>query len=93
MRYESWAFERIKNKPKCSVEPSMTCIPLRDDPICRACYEGCSAPREKGSAPLTPEKTNLSAKRGNHNSPPLDSSNIPPLEKGDGGGFKRGNYE
>jgi hypothetical protein len=38
--YEHWAIERLRKKETCKVERSMTCVPLRDDPICRACFEG-----------------------------------------------------
>ena len=38
--YEHWAIERLRKKKMCKVERSMTCIPLSDDPICRACFEG-----------------------------------------------------
>lgn len=39
MKYEVWAVERLKGRAKCAVEPSMTCIPLRGDPICMTCFE------------------------------------------------------
>lgn len=39
LKYERWATARLINKARCLVEKSMTCIPLRGDPICRACYE------------------------------------------------------
>jgi len=35
-----WAFEQLRAKTRCRVERSMTCLPLFNDPICRACYEG-----------------------------------------------------
>jgi hypothetical protein len=38
--YEHWAIERLRKKETCKVERSTTCVPLRDDPICRACFEG-----------------------------------------------------
>jgi hypothetical protein len=37
--YERWAMERLKCRKKCRVERAMSCVPLRDDPICRACFE------------------------------------------------------
>ncbi len=37
--YEWWSLKRLNEQPPCSVEPSMSCIPLRGDPICRACFE------------------------------------------------------
>jgi hypothetical protein len=39
LSYEEWAAERLREKSRCRVERSMTCIPLRSDPICRACHE------------------------------------------------------
>lgn len=35
--FERWALERLKAKPRCKVEKSFLCIPLRADPICGAC--------------------------------------------------------
>jgi hypothetical protein len=37
--FERWTLERLTERPRCSVEPSMSCIPLRGDPICMACFE------------------------------------------------------
>lgn len=39
MTYETWAMRQLRERPQCRVEGSMSCIPLRNDPICRACYE------------------------------------------------------
>ncbi|GAB4389025.1 MAG: hypothetical protein Kow0025_11860 [Thermodesulfovibrionales bacterium] len=39
MSYESWALERLMERPRCAVESSLRCLPLRNDPICAACYE------------------------------------------------------
>lgn len=51
MRYEIWAFEQLRGKNRCRIEHSMACIPLRNDPICKACYESSenmvSGPDEK----------------------------------------------
>lgn len=55
MRYEVWAIEQLRKKPRCRVEPSMKCIPLRNDPICNACYEG-SQTLAKGSTLRTGRK-------------------------------------
>lgn len=46
MSYEFWAVERLRKKETCKVERTMSCIPLRDDPICGACYEGEKAATE-----------------------------------------------
>ena len=48
MRYELWVVEQLRQKPPCRMEQSMTCIPLRNDPICRACYEAAVAFGEDG---------------------------------------------
>jgi hypothetical protein len=37
--FERWTLERLTERPRCSVEPAMSCIPLRGDPICMACFE------------------------------------------------------
>jgi hypothetical protein len=47
MSYEHWAIERLRNKDMCRMERSMTCVPLRDDPICLACFEGEEEARRK----------------------------------------------
>jgi hypothetical protein len=39
MTYETWAMRQIREGSRCKVEGSMSCIPLRNDPICWACYE------------------------------------------------------
>jgi hypothetical protein len=36
--YEHWAAQKLKERACCTVEPSLACIPLRDDPICRTCW-------------------------------------------------------
>ncbi|MCK4911800.1 MAG: hypothetical protein KAR83_09160 [Thermodesulfovibrionales bacterium] len=40
LSYERWVVGRLSIGTRCQVEPSMSCIPLREDPICRSCYEG-----------------------------------------------------
>jgi hypothetical protein len=37
--YELWAVGQLKEKKRCRVEGTMSCIPLRTDPICRGCFE------------------------------------------------------
>ncbi len=37
--YEEWSAGMIRGQDKCLVESSMHCIPLKDDPICKACYQ------------------------------------------------------
>ncbi|MBI4822642.1 MAG: hypothetical protein HY805_00200 [Nitrospirae bacterium] len=37
--FDRWAVEQIKERVRCRVERSMTCLPLKGDPICSACYE------------------------------------------------------
>lgn len=39
LSYEKWTLRRLAEKPRCNMEPSMSCIPLRGDPICMACFE------------------------------------------------------
>ena len=39
MGYEHWAVSRLRHRGPCRVEPGMSCIPLRDDPICMSCYD------------------------------------------------------
>ncbi len=39
LSYERWAVGRLSMGERCRVEASMSCIPLREDPICRSCYE------------------------------------------------------
>lgn len=41
LRYENWVLLRLQEAPPCSIEPQMSCIPLRDDPICMECYALC----------------------------------------------------
>jgi hypothetical protein len=36
--YEHWAAQKLRERARCAVEPSLACIPLRDDPICRTCW-------------------------------------------------------
>ena len=38
--YERWAVGRLSLGTRCTLETSMSCIPLREDPICRGCFEG-----------------------------------------------------
>lgn len=47
--YEHWAIERLRKKEACRVERSMTCVPLRDDPICRACFDGDQEVRSRNA--------------------------------------------
>jgi|Deesub1362A_J573_1020465.scaffolds.fasta_scaffold00740_30 hypothetical protein len=47
MKYEVWALEQLTQKVRCRVEKSMSCIPLRNDPICQACYESDKELEEK----------------------------------------------
>lgn len=37
--YEAWSIERLNTRAICAVETTMRCIPLREDPICRECFE------------------------------------------------------
>lgn len=37
-RFDLWVLERLTHKKPCKVEPSMSCLPLRDDPICSSCF-------------------------------------------------------
>jgi hypothetical protein len=39
LNYERWILSRLTERPRCSLESSMRCIPLRGDPICMACFE------------------------------------------------------
>ena len=41
--FSLWAIERLAERKMCKVERSLTCIPLKGDPICGACYEGDDA--------------------------------------------------
>lgn len=40
MTFYTWARQQMIKKELCKIEPSMVCIPLKEDPICQACYEG-----------------------------------------------------
>jgi hypothetical protein len=51
--YEEWAISRLREKCPCRVEPSMRCIPLREDMICMSCFE--SDKDSSGEAALGPE--------------------------------------
>jgi hypothetical protein len=53
LNYERWTLNRLTEKPRCSLEPSMNCIPLRGDPICMACFESdaIKEPKEKDDNP------------------------------------------
>jgi hypothetical protein len=37
--YEQWSTKQMQEGPRCRVEHSISCIPLRSDPICYACFE------------------------------------------------------
>ena len=37
--YDDWVVGRLRDRALCRVEPGMSCIPLREDPICRACFD------------------------------------------------------
>ena len=37
--YEQWSTEQMQEGVTCRVEHSISCIPLRSDPICNSCYE------------------------------------------------------
>lgn len=39
MTYDKWAINRLSKGLRCRVLDSMSCIPLRDDPTCRSCFE------------------------------------------------------
>jgi hypothetical protein len=45
--YEHWVVNRLRERVACAVEPPMRCIPLRNDPICLACYETANDTEEK----------------------------------------------
>ena len=46
LSYELWSVEQLKVKRRCRVERGISCIPLRSDPICRACYEADVEPED-----------------------------------------------
>ncbi len=47
LSYERWAVGRLSMGERCRVEASMSCIPLREDPICRSCFESsCEEARQ-----------------------------------------------
>ena len=47
LSYERWAVGRLSMGERCRVEVSMSCIPLREDPICRSCFESsCEEARQ-----------------------------------------------
>jgi hypothetical protein len=37
--YDRWASDQLGRRKRCRVDASISCIPLRGDPICRACYD------------------------------------------------------
>lgn len=37
--YEDWSLKQLTENQPCRVEPSTSCIPLREDPMCQACFE------------------------------------------------------
>lgn len=39
LSYEKWAVDRLSEGIKCRLLDSMACIPLREDPLCRGCFE------------------------------------------------------
>jgi|GEM_PF-2308295 hypothetical protein len=52
MKQESfsiWALRRLRRGLRCSLEPSMRCLPLEGDGLCTACYR--RALKEERNAP------------------------------------------
>jgi hypothetical protein len=47
--YELWASARLRCRVRCTVEPSMHCVPLRGDPICMACFESSVENQEEAA--------------------------------------------
>ncbi len=52
LSYERWAVGRLSMGERCRVEVSMSYIPLREDPICRSCFESAY---EEAMKPLRSE--------------------------------------
>jgi hypothetical protein len=50
--YEIWAAGKLRVKARCRVEGSMSCIPLRSDPICLGCYESDMEEMRRSKASL-----------------------------------------
>ena len=51
LTYERWAVSVLAMGRPCKATKAMTCVPLRDDPLCRACYEDEKA--EEGDDKVT----------------------------------------
>ena len=47
LSYEKWAVSRLSESSKCKLENSMACIPLREDPLCRGCFEAVKAAQNR----------------------------------------------
>lgn len=45
--YEEWAVSQLREHRACRVEPSMRCIPLREDMICMNCFASDTGGREE----------------------------------------------
>lgn len=45
--YEKWAAQKLKDKPPCKVVHTIFCSPLRNDPVCMACFEADMRKNEK----------------------------------------------
>lgn len=53
--FDAWAVARIRSRARCTVEPSMTCLPLKHDPICSACREANASLNKEANAVFSKE--------------------------------------
>ena len=49
LSFKEWSTRRMALGLYCTVEPSMTCLALKGDPICMSCHEGALRDMDKAS--------------------------------------------
>jgi hypothetical protein len=37
--FDTWSMQRLSEENPCLMEETYTCVPLQDDPVCRACWQ------------------------------------------------------
>ena len=38
-RFDLWSIKRLLEEIPCVIEDTLSCVPLEDDPVCRACWQ------------------------------------------------------
>ncbi len=45
--WNEWTVRRLADRPRCRADAKNVCVPLRKDPLCRACYESDAEEAER----------------------------------------------